>query len=139
MFLRNVLEQVFPDVGCKNLCPLPRQRNGRSPADALPRRSDQCDATLKLPGHGLIPSLWFKLLPNSNPWKLSMTNVDLAYASATELLKLFKARKASPVELLKVLIARSQKLNEEINSLADRYFDEAHAKEKTAEQPFAKR
>ena len=40
-----------------------------------------------------------------------MTNVDLAYASATELLKLFKARKASPVELLKALIARSQKLN----------------------------
>ena len=41
-----------------------------------------------------------------------MTNVDLAYASATELLKLFKARKTSPVELLKALIARSQKLNE---------------------------
>jgi Asp-tRNA(Asn)/Glu-tRNA(Gln) amidotransferase A subunit family amidase len=68
-----------------------------------------------------------------------MTNVDLAYASATELLKLFKARKASPVELLKALIARSQKLNEKINCLADCYFDEALAKAKTAEQLYQKR
>ena len=68
-----------------------------------------------------------------------MTNVDLAYASATELLKLFKARKASPVELLKALIARSQKLNKEINCLADCYFDEALAKAKAAEQLYAKR
>ena len=68
-----------------------------------------------------------------------MTNVDLAYASATELLKLFKARKASPVELLKELIARSQKLNKEINCLADCYFDEALAKAKVAEQSYAKR
>lgn len=68
-----------------------------------------------------------------------MTNVDLAYASATELLKLFKARKASPVELLRVLIVRSQKLNKEINCLADCYFDEALAKAKAAEQLYAKR
>ena len=68
-----------------------------------------------------------------------MTNVDLAYASATELLKLFKARKASPVELLKALIARSQKLNGKINCLADCYFDEALAKAKTAEQNYLKR
>ena len=68
-----------------------------------------------------------------------MTNVDLAYASATELLKLFKARKTSPVELLKALIARSQKLNGKINCLADCYFDEALAKAKLAEQFYAKR
>jgi amidase len=68
-----------------------------------------------------------------------MTNVDLAYASATELLKLFKARKTSPVELLTALIARSQKLNKEINCLADCYFDEALAKAKAAEQLYAKR
>lgn len=68
-----------------------------------------------------------------------MTNVDLAYASAAELLKLFKARKASPAELVKTLIARSQKLNKEINCLADCYFDEALAKAKAAEQLYAKR
>ena len=59
-----------------------------------------------------------------------MTNVDLAYATATELLKLFRARKASPVELLKALIARSQKLNGKVNCLADCYFDEALTKAK---------
>ncbi|MGB3139882.1 MAG: amidase, partial [Aestuariivirga sp.] len=68
-----------------------------------------------------------------------MTNVDLAYASATELLKLFKARKASPVELLKAQIARTGKLNKEINCLADCYFDEALVKAKAAEQLYAKR
>ena len=68
-----------------------------------------------------------------------MTNVDLAYASATELLKLFKARKASPVEVLKAQIARSGKLNKEINCLADCYFDEALVKAKAAEQLYAKR
>jgi len=68
-----------------------------------------------------------------------MTNADLAYASATELLRLFKVRKTSPVELLKALIARSQKLNKEINCLADCYFDEALAKAKAAEQLYAKR
>jgi amidase len=68
-----------------------------------------------------------------------MTNVDLTYASATELLKLFKTRKASPIELLKALIARSQKLNKEINCLADCYFDEALAKAKVAEQLYQKR
>jgi Asp-tRNA(Asn)/Glu-tRNA(Gln) amidotransferase A subunit family amidase len=68
-----------------------------------------------------------------------MTNVDLAYASAIELLKLFRARKISPVELLKILIDRSQKLNGKINCLADCYFDEALAKAKAAEQNYMKR
>ena len=68
-----------------------------------------------------------------------MTNVDLAYASAIELLKLFKARKASPVELLKILIDRSQKLNGKVNCLADCYFDEALVKAKAAEQIYLKR
>ena len=68
-----------------------------------------------------------------------MTSVDLAYATAVDVLKLLKTRKTSPVELLKVLIARSQKLNEKINCLADCYFDEALAKAKTAEQIYMKR
>ncbi len=68
-----------------------------------------------------------------------MTNVDLAYASAVDLLKLFKTRKTSPVELLKVLIGRSQTLNGDINCLADRYFDEALAKAREAEKRYATR
>ena len=68
-----------------------------------------------------------------------MTNVDLAYASATELQKLFKARKTSPVELLKILIDRTEKLNGKVNCLADCYFDEALVKARAAEQNYLKR
>ena len=68
-----------------------------------------------------------------------MTSVDLAYTSAVDALKLFKARKASPVELLATLIDRIQNVNPRINCLADRYFDEALAKAKAAEQVYAGR
>ena len=67
-----------------------------------------------------------------------MTSVDLAYTSAVDALKLFKARKASPVELLATLIDRIQNVNPRINCLADRYFDEALAKAKAAEQVYAR-
>ena len=68
-----------------------------------------------------------------------MTSVDLAYSSAIDILKLYKTRKLSPVELLKVLINRSQKLNGKINCLADCYFDEAVSKAKAIEQNYMKR
>ena len=68
-----------------------------------------------------------------------MPNVDLAYGSAIELLKLFKTRKTSPVELLKILIDRSRKLNGKVNCLADCYFEEALVKAKAAEQLYMKR
>ena len=68
-----------------------------------------------------------------------MTSVDLAYTSAVDALELFKARKASPVELLATLIDRIQSVNPRINCLADRYFDEALAKAKAAEQAYAGR
>ena len=54
-----------------------------------------------------------------------MTNDDLCYLTANEALKLFRARKVSPVELLKAQIARSEKVNPAINCFTDRYFDEA--------------
>jgi amidase len=68
-----------------------------------------------------------------------MTSIDLAYSSAHDALKLFKARKASPVELLKILIDRTSKLNGQVNCLADCYFEEALAKAKAAEQNYQKR
>lgn len=68
-----------------------------------------------------------------------MTSVDLAYSSAIDALKLFKTRKLSPVELLKILIDRSEKLNSKVNCLADRYFDEALVKAKASEQLYMKR
>jgi Asp-tRNA(Asn)/Glu-tRNA(Gln) amidotransferase A subunit family amidase len=68
-----------------------------------------------------------------------MTSVDLAYSSAIEILQLFKKRKLSPVELLKIMIARAEKQNGKINCLADCYFDEAMTMAKAAEAAYAKR
>jgi amidase len=68
-----------------------------------------------------------------------MTSVDLAYSSAIQALQLFKKRKVSPVDLLKIMIDRAGKLNGKINCLADCYFEEALAKAKTAEQLYARR
>ena len=68
-----------------------------------------------------------------------MTSVDLAYSSAIDVLKLYKTRKLSPVEMLKTLINRSQKLNGKINCLADCYFDEALSRAKAVEQNYMKR
>ena len=68
-----------------------------------------------------------------------MTSVDLAYSSAIQVLQLFKKRKASPVELLKIMIARAEKLNGRINCLADCYFEEALAKAEAAEKLYARR
>jgi amidase len=54
-----------------------------------------------------------------------MTNDDLCYLTAHEALALFRKRKLSPVELLKALIARSDKVNPRINCWTETYFDEA--------------
>ena len=68
-----------------------------------------------------------------------MTSADLAYCSATQALQLFKTRKTSPVELLKILIDRCETQNGEINCLADRYFDEALDKAKVAEAIYSRK
>ena len=44
-----------------------------------------------------------------------MTSADLAYSPAIEVLQLFKKRKLSPLELLKIMIERAGKLNGKIN------------------------
>ncbi|MGE4252778.1 MAG: amidase [Parvibaculaceae bacterium] len=68
-----------------------------------------------------------------------MTDDDLCYLSAKEALKLFRARKVSPVEVLKAQIARSEKVNPAINCFTDRYFEEALDHAKAAEAVYAKR
>ena len=54
-----------------------------------------------------------------------MSDDDLCYLSASEALTLFASRKLSPVELLQAQIARTQKLQPQINAFTDTYFDEA--------------
>ena len=68
-----------------------------------------------------------------------MSNDDICYLPATEVLKLFKKKKLSPVELLKALVARSEKVNPKINCFADRYHDEALAQAKASEARYMKR
>jgi Asp-tRNA(Asn)/Glu-tRNA(Gln) amidotransferase A subunit family amidase len=68
-----------------------------------------------------------------------MTDDELCYLSATAALKLFKARKLSPVELLTAQIKRTARINPSVNCFADRYFDEALARAKASEIRYAKR
>ena len=68
-----------------------------------------------------------------------MSNDDICYLPATEVLKLFRKKKLSPVELLKALAARSEKVNPKINCFADRYLDEALAQAKASEARYMKR
>lgn len=68
-----------------------------------------------------------------------MKDDDICYVSATEALRRFRSRKLSPVELLKALIARAERVNPEINCFADRYFEEALAQAKAAESRYMKR
>ena len=62
-----------------------------------------------------------------------MTDDDLCYMPAGQVLKLFRARKLSPVELLNAQITRSEVVNPAINCFTDRYFEEALGQAKAAE------
>jgi Asp-tRNA(Asn)/Glu-tRNA(Gln) amidotransferase A subunit family amidase len=68
-----------------------------------------------------------------------MTDDELCYLSATASLKLFKARKLSPVDLLTALMKRAARINPAINCFADQYFDEALGRAKASELRYAKR
>ena len=68
-----------------------------------------------------------------------MSNDDLCYLSAMAALKLFKARKLSPRELVLALIARAERVNPAINCFADRYYDEALDQVVAAEARYMKR
>ena len=69
---------------------------------------------------------------------INISETELCYLSATEILALFKARKLSPVEYLNALIARAEQVAPTINAFAFEYFDEALAKAKRAEDRFMK-
>jgi Asp-tRNA(Asn)/Glu-tRNA(Gln) amidotransferase A subunit family amidase len=67
-----------------------------------------------------------------------MTDDELCYLSANAALQLFKARKLSPVDLLRALQHRAGRINSAINCFADQYFDEALARAKLSEQRYSK-
>ena len=63
---------------------------------------------------------------------------DLCYLSAGEAMRLFRARKLSPVELLQALIDRAEAVEPKINAFAFTYYDEVLEKARKAEAKFAK-
>jgi aspartyl-tRNA(Asn)/glutamyl-tRNA(Gln) amidotransferase subunit A len=63
---------------------------------------------------------------------------DLHYLPAAEALRLFRARKLSPVELTQALVDRAAKVEPTINAFAQTFFDGALASARTAEARYAK-
>jgi len=62
---------------------------------------------------------------------------DVHYLSAIEALTLFKARKLSPVDLVKAVIDRAEEVEPTINAFAQTFFDEAMAQARVAEARYA--
>jgi amidase len=67
-----------------------------------------------------------------------MNDLDLCYLPANEALRLFKARKLSPVELMAATIRRAEATKDKINCLTFTYFDEAMDLARKAEAKYAR-
>lgn len=67
---------------------------------------------------------------------LTMTEDDVCYLSATQLLQLFQAKALSPLELVQAQIARFEQVNPTVNAIVMNYFDEALVEAKKAEQAY---
>ena len=61
---------------------------------------------------------------------------DLVYLSATEALRLFTRREVSPVELMRAVVERAEKVEPQINAFAERRFDEALEQARHAEDRY---
>jgi Asp-tRNA(Asn)/Glu-tRNA(Gln) amidotransferase A subunit family amidase len=64
-------------------------------------------------------------------------NDDLAYMSAHEALELFRAKKASPVDLLQAVITRAEHVEPTINAFAETRYDQALEQARVAEERYA--
>lgn len=60
----------------------------------------------------------------------------LCYLPATEALRLFRAKELSPVELVEAVIARAEAVEPTVNALCVRFFDEALAAARVAEDAY---
>ena len=67
-----------------------------------------------------------------------MSDTDLCYLPAAEALRLFKAKKLSPVELMEATIRRAEATKKKINCLTYTHFDEAMDLARKAEAKYAK-
>ena len=64
---------------------------------------------------------------------------DLHYLSAVEAMRRFRARDLSPVELMEAVIARAEAVEPRINAFGDRFFEQALAAARQAEDRYAGR
>jgi amidase len=64
---------------------------------------------------------------------------ELCFMGAAEAVALFKSRALSPVELMSAIIRRSERVNPSINCFADRYFEEALDRARTAEARYMRK
>jgi aspartyl-tRNA(Asn)/glutamyl-tRNA(Gln) amidotransferase subunit A len=62
---------------------------------------------------------------------------ELHYLPATEAVRLFRARKLSPVELMQAIIARAEKVEPAINAFAETFYDQALTQARAAEVRYA--
>ncbi|QEX23116.1 amidase [Hypericibacter adhaerens] len=67
---------------------------------------------------------------------MSASDSDLLYISGTEALAAFKARKLSPVELMRAMIARAEAVNPKLNAITLPYYEQALAGAKEAERRY---
>ena len=67
-----------------------------------------------------------------------MVDLELCYLPAHEALASFRARKLSPVELMKAVIGRAETVNKKVNAFTFTHFDEALDAARKAEAKYAK-
>jgi Asp-tRNA(Asn)/Glu-tRNA(Gln) amidotransferase A subunit family amidase len=65
-----------------------------------------------------------------------MKDIDLCYLPATEAIAHFKARKLSPVDLMKAVIARTEAVNPMLNAITYTFFDRALDQARAAEASY---
>ena len=66
-----------------------------------------------------------------------MNEIDLCYLPATELIKQFKDKSISPVELMQSMISRAEDTEPVVNAFSHRFFDVAMDQAKKAEHKYA--
>ncbi len=66
-----------------------------------------------------------------------LSDVDLCYLTAEEAISAFKSRELSPVDVMKAVIARCEKVNPKLNAITYSHFDRALDQAKKAEKRYA--
>jgi Asp-tRNA(Asn)/Glu-tRNA(Gln) amidotransferase A subunit family amidase len=70
---------------------------------------------------------------------MNRADLDLCYMSATEAVRRFRARKLSPVDLMRAVIARAEEVEPRINAFTYTYFERALTQARAAERRYAGR